>query len=116
MIVGFVEVKKEHSTDGRIGLDDIVDVYLYEKEQIMKVQITGERPQVLEDEGLSKITLQSPMGKAIFGKKVDDIVTYTIEGRASRRISPQKLTLKILSVERAFANENEKGTQPGDEE
>ena len=109
-------IERTNSTDGRIGLDDIVEVYLFEKEQIMRVQITGEMPQVFENEGLTKITLQSPMGKAIYGNKVDDIVTYTIDGKASRRIDPQKLTLKILSVEHTAVNEKDKGSQPGDVE
>ena len=105
-------ISREHSTDGRVGLDDIVEVYLFENNQIMRVQLTGEKPDIAK----SKISLESPMGKAIFVKKFDDIVSYVVSGRMGRKCDDQKITIKILSVERAQEKESDNQNQPGVEE
>lgn len=97
-------VKHEHSTDGRIGWDDIVTVHFVGTDKIMRVQLTGEMASVLEDEDLVKITRESPMGAAIFGKKVGDTVSYVIPSRTGRKSDQQSLTLKILAKENALEN------------
>lgn len=92
-------IKKEQSTDGRIGFDDIVTVHFVGTDKIMRVQLTGEMPMVLADEDIAKITRQSPMGSVIFGAKVGDIVSYKVGNRTAPRGNQQTLTLKILSKE-----------------
>ena len=110
-------VKKENSVDGRIGFGDIVTIHFVGTDKIMRVQLTGEMPMVLEDEDLVKITRQSPMGNAVFGAKVGDTISYVVgNSRATRRGDQQTLTLKILSKENEQILENDKPKQQGEEE
>lgn len=109
-------VKKEHSTDGRIGLGDIVTVHFVGTDKMMRVQLSGEMPSVLAQDDLVKITRQSPMGSAIFGKKVGDTVSYVVGDKSNRRMGQQTLTLKILSKENEEVKESDKPKQPGEDE
>lgn len=109
-----VVVKQEHSTDGRIGWGDIVTVHFVGTDKMMRIQLTGEMASVLEEEDLIKITRQSPMGDAIFGKKVGDIVSYTVANRLSRSAGSQTHTVKIIARESEIENTKDE-SQPGEE-
>lgn len=106
-----VFISKENSQDGRIGLDDIVVVYLFDKpdDPIMRIQLTGGKPEIRE--GLTKVTRQSPMGEAVWGKKVGDKVKMIIKSKTGNQVKD----LEILSVERELQKENEQPKQQGEE-
>lgn len=106
-------VKKEHSTDGRIALGDIVVCHFDGTDRIMRVQLSGEMADINEMNELSKVTLQSPIGAALLGRKVGETVSYRV-GRVGHR-DTHTVTLSIISKENSIEQENVETKQPGEE-
>lgn len=105
-------VKKEHSTDGRIGLGDIVVAHYVGTDKMIRVQLSGKPASIEEMMQLTRVTLQSPMGAALNGRKVGEIVTYKV-GQQGRREDMQTITLAIISKEDALEMESTEEKQQG---
>lgn len=71
-----VIINEENKDEAVVNFEDIVEVEMEcgGEARVEKFVITGGLPNISEN----KISINSPMGKAIFGKKVGDTVSYTV--------------------------------------
>ena len=77
-----VVLDKKNFENGEINFDDIVTLYVEESGkpgQMLRVQLSGNPVGENKKDGITKITPDSPMGKAIYGRNVGEIVEYTVE-------------------------------------
>lgn len=72
-------VKTDHA-EGRVGLFDYVTLYLPEDDEEMEVHLVTT---LRVDAGGGHISRQSPLGRAIFGRKVGDTVTVQVNADVS---------------------------------
>jgi transcription elongation factor GreA len=68
-------VISDKSEDGTVGMNNTVTLYIPEDDETEKYKITTSiRGNSLEN----KISIESPLGRAILGKKVGDTVTVKV--------------------------------------
>lgn len=72
-------VKTDHA-EGRVGLFDYVTLYLPEDDEEMEVHLVTT---LRVDAGGGHISRESPLGRAIFGRKVGDTVTVQVNADVS---------------------------------
>ena len=72
-------VKTDHA-EGKVGLFDYVTLYLPEDDEEMEVHLVTT---LRVDAGGGHISRQSPLGRAIFGRKVGDTVTVQVNADVS---------------------------------
>ena len=73
------EEKTDHA-EGRVGLFDYVTLYLPEDDEEMEVHLVTT---LRVDAGGGHISRESPLGRAIFGRKVGDTVTVQVNANVS---------------------------------
>ncbi len=71
---------EDHSSEDEVGLFDKVTLYLEEDEETMVVQVCTT---VRTDPGSGFISKESPLGKAILGRRTGDRVTVQVNERYS---------------------------------
>ena len=91
-IRGFVVVENEESLEGVVCIGDLVTVLTFDNDEIRQVKLIGGTPVLNENGELCEISIKSPMGKAILGKNVGDVVSYST--------SKKTFTAQILSKEK----------------
>ena len=72
-------VKTDHA-EGRVGLFDTVTLYLPEDQEEMEVHLVTT---LRVDAGGGHISRESPLGRAIFGRRVGDTVTVQVNADVS---------------------------------
>ena len=103
IIRGFVVVDNEESLEGVVCIGDLVTILTFDNDEIRQYKIIGRTPVLNEKGELCEISTKSPLGKAILGKSVGDVVSYST--------GKKTFTAQILSKEKAKAKEQE-GYQP----
>lgn len=97
-------VSKENLNETQIDLEDIVTLLHTDTNEVRQVKLTGGMPVVGFDADFHTITINSPMGKAIYKKKVGDTVSYSV-GKNTFAVS-------IISKEKEFTMpENERESE-----
>lgn len=74
-----IEIIKDKDNKKGLGLNNIVEI-LFDKEQEIEVyKLTGGINSNMDNE-IPKISINSPLGKAIYNKKVNNIFEYEVDG------------------------------------
>ncbi len=95
-MIATAKVVEAGGEDGSIGLFDFAEIYYEMNGQTKKIQIVTT---LRQDATKGFISKESPLGKALLGKKAGDRVTVTV--------SPERsFTVVIKSVERGDDNED----------
>ena len=81
------QIVSEESSEGRVSMNNTVTVYIPEDdvEETYKI-VTSIRSDALQ----GKISIESPLGKAVMGKKVGDTVTVTVDSDYSYDVEIRK--------------------------
>ena len=94
-------VSKENLSETQIDLEDIVTLLHNDTNEVRQVKLTGGMPVVGFGTEVHSITINSPMGKAIYKKNVGDTVSYSV--------GKNNFSVSILSKEKEFTMpENER--------
>ena len=89
-----VELVKPHGDFTRIDIGDIVELYNKNIDDRFKVLLTANyKIDIGEDDEISEISINSPIGEAIFGKKAGDHTSYKVNNR--------NFDVEIVSFERS---------------
>lgn len=70
-------VKIQNLDDNTVNIDDFIDINLVfddDDQEKMIVQLVGEEASALDD----KVSINSPLGKAIYGHKIGETVSYSV--------------------------------------
>ena len=89
-----VVVESEKSDEGKIGLGDIVTVLHVDNNEVRVVKLSGGMPVLGLDGEVNTITINSPMGKAIYKKNVGDTVSFSV--------GKNTFSVNILSKEKSL--------------
>ena len=77
-----VELVKPHGDIARVDIGDIVELYIKDFDDRFKVLLTANyKIDIGEDDEISEISINSPIGEAIFGKKAGDHSSYKVNNR-----------------------------------
>lgn len=71
-------IENENTEEGTIGLEDIATIMFVDTGEIRQVKLTGGMPNIDKDNEVITITINSPMGKAIYKNKVGETVSYKV--------------------------------------
>ena len=92
-------ISDENAEENTINLGDIVNVQVVGDDDIRKVKLSGGVPSISLQDEVMTITINSPMGAAIYKKKVGDIVTY--------KVRTNEFTAMIVSKEKVLEKESQ---------
>lgn len=70
-------IEDTNAAENTVNMGDVVTIQMLDDGDIRKVKIIGGTPQFGNDEVVS-ITINSPMGAAIYKKNIGDIVSYNV--------------------------------------
>lgn len=87
-------VSKENLSETQVGLGDIVTLLHKDTNEVRQVKLTGGMPVVGFGAEVHSITINSPMGKAIYKKNVGDTVSYSV--------GKNNFSVSIISKEKEF--------------
>ena len=75
-----VIVKEEEKKEDTVNLNDCVELSLYikEEQEIEKFKLVAYRDANNEDEEYTSISLSSPIGRAIYGRKIGETISYSV--------------------------------------
>ena len=105
-IAHLVIIEKEQVADGIIGIDDIVTVQYLDTGDIKRMKLSGGMPNISKDGEYITITVNSPVGKALYKSKVGDTVTF--------KVRDNTISISIISKETA-SNSKVQEKQPLDD-
>ena len=86
-----VQIIEKHNILNAVDIGDVVEVEL-DDEDVFKVKLTGK---FLADSKNGEVTLNSPIGQAIFQKKIGDKVSYNAHGG-------HRCLIKILDIKKNY--------------
>lgn len=98
-------IENEQQKDGVIGLEDIVTIIFNDTNEIKQVKLTGGMPVVDRTQDIVTVTVNSPIGKAVYKKSVGETVSYSV--------GKNTFAITIISKEAAYSPNKEK--QPLDD-
>ena len=101
-IARLVVIEKEDSQESVVGLGEIVTV-MSEDGEVRQFKLTGGMPRLDVNAEVLEITINSPMGKAIYKSRVGDTVSYSV--------NKNNFSATILSKESA-KEQSPKESQP----
>ena len=96
-----VVVSNENVNESEVGIGDIVTLLQVDVNEVGKYRLTGGMMPNIDAE-IQEITIRSPLGKAIQGKKVGDTASYFVDDRSGSR---RDFTVQILSKENGLEKE-----------
>lgn len=75
-----VIVKEQEKKEDTVNLNDCVELSLYikEEQEIEKFKLVAYRDVNNEDEDYTPISLSSPIGRAIYGRKIGETIPYSV--------------------------------------
>ena len=75
-----VIVKEEEKKEDTVNLNDCVELSLYikEEQEIEKFKLVAYRDANNEDGEYTSISLSSPIGRAIYGRKIGETIPYSV--------------------------------------
>ena len=75
-----VIVKEQEKKEDTVNLNDCVELSLYikEEQEIEKFKLVAYRDANNEDEEYTSISLSSPIGRAIYGRKIGETIPYSV--------------------------------------
>lgn len=73
-----IEIVKEKINNDKVGINSIVEVKFEGEEESEIYKITGGTKSDIKDNS-QDISINSPLGKSLNGKKVNDIFTYKVD-------------------------------------
>lgn len=76
-ISNLVIIEDKNAKENTINMDDIINIQ-FKGEESCKVQIVGGMPDVNREDGMICITINSPLGAALYKKKIGDKVSYNV--------------------------------------
>ena len=71
-------IKKEDVEKSVIGLEDIATIQFLDTNEIRQVKLTGGMANIGRDGDIVTITINSPMGKAIYKQKIGEVISYNV--------------------------------------
>lgn len=86
-------ISKENIEESLINLDDIVTVVYTDTNELRKVKLTGGIPELKFGEDVDVITINSPLGKALYQRTVGEVVSFNVGSRV--------LSVQIVSREKS---------------
>lgn len=86
-------ISKENIEESLINLDDIVTVVYTDTNELRKVKLTGGIPELKFGEDVDVITINSPLGKALYQRTVGEVVSFNVGSRM--------LSVQIVSREKS---------------
>lgn len=92
-------ISDENAEENTVNLGDIVNVQVIGNEDLRRVKLIGGVPIIALNDELVTITINSPMGNAIYKKKVGDVVTY--------KVRDKEFTAMIVSKEKTLEKETQ---------
>ena len=92
-IANIVVIDQSNEEEGKIGFDDVVTSIYLDTNEAIKVKLTGGIAPLLlgERREIDVITVNSPLGKAIYQSNVGDITSF--------KVGQKVITIKIVSKE-----------------
>lgn len=84
-------ISDENADESTVNMGDTVSVLFAGDDDVRKVQIVGGSPNVGREDGIASITINSPMGNAIYKKKIGEVVSYKVKNN--------EFTVMIVSKE-----------------
>ena len=76
-----IVIVKEEKKDDIVNLNDCVELFLYfdkEDKEAGKFKLVAYRDANNEDEDYTPISLSSPIGRAIYGRKIGETIPYSV--------------------------------------
>ena len=71
-------ISDENAEENTINIGDVVSVQFVGDDDIRRVQIVGGAPDMSREDGIVSITINSPLGNAIYKKKIGEVVSYKV--------------------------------------
>ena len=71
-------IADENAEESTVNMGDVVTIQFVGDDDVRKVQIVGGAPDIGRDDGIVSITINSPMGNAIYKKKIGEVVSYKV--------------------------------------
>lgn len=105
-------IEDTKAEENLINLGDIVNIQFVGDDEMRRVKIVGEMPNISRNDGITEISINAPMAKAIYKQPVGTVVSYTVDDRRSQ--SKFEHTIMIVSKEKALEKEKTE-RQPGEE-
>ena len=98
-------IENEQQKDGVIGLEDIVTIIFNDTNEIKQIKITGGMPVVDRSKDIAVVTINSPVGNAVYKRSVGETVSYSV--------GKNTFNITIISKESTLSPNKEK--QPLDD-
>lgn len=71
-------ITDENAEENTVNMGDIVTIQFVGDDDVRRVQVVGGAPDLSRDDGVVSITINSPMGNAIYKKKIGEVVSYKV--------------------------------------
>lgn len=89
-------IKDTKADENKVNIDDIVNISIDGETEFGRVQIVGGMPEIDREDGLICITINSPLGSALYKKNIGETATY--------KVNNNEFKVTILSKEQALTN------------
>lgn len=97
-------IEDTNAKENTVNMNDIVNILMLDFNETKRIQIVGGVPDLSNRDELAGITINSPLGKAIYKKKIGDTVSYTV--------GKNTFNVIIMSKEKPQAEKTEVEKQP----
>ena len=96
-------ISDEKAEESTVNMGDVVTIQFVGDDDVRKVQIVGGAPDISRDDGIVSITINSPMGNAIYKKKIGEVVSYKVRNNEFTAI----IISKEMTAEKAAPQKGE---------
>ena len=96
-------IADENVEESTVNMGDVVTIQFVGDDDVRKVQIVGGAPDIGRDDGIVSITINSPMGNAIYKKKIGEVVSYKVRNNEFTAI----IISKEMTAEKAAPQKGE---------
>ena len=96
-------ISDENAEESTVNMGDVVTIQFVGDDDVRKVQIVGGAPDIGRDDGIVSITINSPMGNAIYKKKIGEVVSYKVRNNEFTAI----IISKEMTAEKAAPQKGE---------
>ena len=106
-------IEDTKAEENLINLGDVVNIQFVGDDEMRRVKIVGEMPNIYRKDGITEISINAPMAQAIYKQPIGAVVSYTVNDKRSN--SKFEHTVMIVSKEKALEKAPTQ-KQPGEEE
>lgn len=103
-------IENQNKDESIVNIDDVVVVEIQFAEddiESSKIKLVADFAGIFVEEGIDRVSIESPLGEAIYGKKVGETYSYNVNGH--------EVFVKVVSKERKKSESglgDETGNQP----